>query len=176
MTDAGMIPIDTSGGRMALAWQGERVVRIYLPGDRIDLSRAGYTGTETPGWVSELALSLFRTWEGEEMYFPLDRFDLESCSPFQRKVLLAEHAIPRGWVSTYGRIARRLGRAGSSRAVGRALATNPFPLAIPCHRAVRSDGSLGGYRGGLDMKKRLLQKEGVGFTPDGRVAMNRVYY
>jgi len=60
--------------------------------------------------------------------------------------------------------------------VGRALATNPFPLVIPCHRAVRSDGSLGGYQGGIGMKRKLLEMEGVQFKPSGKVAMDRLYY
>ena len=65
--------------------------------------------------------------------------DLERCNPFQRRVLLAEHAIPRGRVSTYGRIARHIGAPGAARAVGTALARNPFPLVVPCHRAVRAN-------------------------------------
>jgi methylated-DNA-[protein]-cysteine S-methyltransferase len=101
---------------------------------------------------------------------------LEDCSVFQRRVLLAEYAIPRGWVSTYGRIAAALGRPGGARAVGRALATNPFPLVIPCHRAVRAGGDLGGYQGGVAMKRALLTFEGVEFTEGGKVRLERVHY
>ncbi len=90
--------------------------------------------------------------------------------------MLAEHGIPRGWVSTYGRIAARLGVPGGARAVGNALAKNLFPIVIPCHRAVRSGGKLGGYQGGLEMKRALLKMEGVGFTPSGKVALEKVYY
>jgi methylated-DNA-[protein]-cysteine S-methyltransferase len=78
-------------------------------------------------------------------------------------------------VTTYGRLARHLGAPRASRAAGRALATNPFPIVIPCHRAVRSDGSLGGYQGGVEMKARLLEMEGVQ-VERGRVLMNRVFY
>jgi methylated-DNA-[protein]-cysteine S-methyltransferase len=60
--------------------------------------------------------------------------------------------------------------------VGNALATNPFPIVIPCHRAIRSDGSLGGYQGGLEMKRALLEQEGVDVNQRGRVLSPNLYY
>jgi methylated-DNA-[protein]-cysteine S-methyltransferase len=113
---------------------------------------------------------------GQPVTFDLELLALDTCGDFQRRVLLAEYGIPRGRVSTYGRIARKIGVPGGARAVGRALATNPFPLIIPCHRAVRSDGALGGFRGGMPMKRALLQMEGVRFSEGGRVVLNRAYY
>jgi methylated-DNA-[protein]-cysteine S-methyltransferase len=89
---------------------------------------------------------------------------------------LAEHRIPRGWVSTYGRIAKSLAVPRGARAVGSALSHNPFPIIIPCHRALRSNGELGGFQGGLAMKRALLELEGVQFSPTGRVLTDRVYY
>jgi len=94
---------------------------------------------------------------------------LDLCPQFQRSVLRAEARIPRGNVSTYNRLAERIGCPHAARAVGNALACNPFPIIIPCHRAVRSDGTLGGYQGGLTMKRALLELEGVTFTTSGRV-------
>jgi methylated-DNA-[protein]-cysteine S-methyltransferase len=85
-------------------------------------------------------------------------------------VLLAEYRIPRGRVSTYGAVAKHIGVPRGARAVGNALARNPFPIVIPCHRAIRADGSLGGYRGGLVMKRALLELEGVRVTAEGQVA------
>jgi methylated-DNA-[protein]-cysteine S-methyltransferase len=90
--------------------------------------------------------------------------------------LRAEHGIPRGSVSTYQLIAAHLGRPKGGRAVGNALANNPFPIIIPCHRAFRSDRSLGGYQGGLAMKRALLEKEGIGFDRTGRVQAMRWHY
>jgi len=113
---------------------------------------------------------------GKEVVFGTEMLDLDRCPPFQRRVLLAEHAIPRGYVSTYGRIARHLGIPGGARAVGNALSKNPFPLVIPCHRALRSDGSTGGFQGGAAMKVRLLEMEGASFLPDGKVLMEHLWY
>jgi len=106
---------------------------------------------------------------GQAVELPLDLIYLEACSGFQRRVLLAEYAVPRGRVSSYGRLAAGLGAPSAARAVGSALARNPFPIIIPCHRTVRSDGDLGGFRGGLDMKRALLELEGVELTPAGTV-------
>ena len=114
--------------------------------------------------------------KGDAVTFNLEIIAFEVCSKFQQKVLLAEYEIPRGWVSTYGRIARHIKVTGGSRAVGRALSKNPFPIIIPCHRAVQVDGNIGGYQGGSEMKRRLLEMEGVGFTTKNKVIMQNVYY
>jgi len=113
---------------------------------------------------------------GEAAFFSLDLVALSSRPPFQQAVLRAEHGIPRGRVSTYGLIAAHLGKPKATRAVGNALATNPFPLIVPCHRAVRSDGSLGGFQGGPAMKRALLEREGIAFDRAGRVAAPRFHY
>ncbi len=114
--------------------------------------------------------------KGEDIVFSLEAVDLSLCSPFQASVLQAEHAIPRGRVSPYKLIADYLKKPGGARAVGNALATNPFPIIVPCHRAVRSDRRLGGYQGGLDMKRDLLEKEGIVFDKRNRVNTVRWFY
>ncbi|MCU0651108.1 MAG: MGMT family protein [Candidatus Omnitrophica bacterium] len=86
---------------------------------------------------------------------------LDMCPVFQRKVLKAMLSVPRGTTITYKEIAQKIGRPGAARAVGNALANNPFPIIIPCHRAIRSDGTLGGYQGGTKMKRALLKAEGA---------------
>ena len=113
---------------------------------------------------------------GKDVKFDLTIVDMAVCQPYQKQVLKAEHMIPRTWISTYGRIAWALGTPGNSRAVGNALARNPFPIIIPCHRAVRADGSLGGFQGGLTMKRKLLEMEGIKFSTSDRVVMTKVYY
>jgi methylated-DNA-[protein]-cysteine S-methyltransferase len=77
--------------------------------------------------------------------------------------------IPKGRVSTYGRLAKRTGHPKGARAVGRVLAGNPYPLVVPCHRIVQADGSLCGFGGGLKMKRDLLNMEGVVFDSKVKV-------
>jgi len=90
--------------------------------------------------------------------------------------LLAQHAIPRGKVSTYGLIAVHVGAPGGARAVGNVMAINPYPLIIPCHRTVLSDCRLGGFQSGITMKKALLTQEGVMFDQNGRVVCRQLHY
>lgn len=93
-------------------------------------------------------------------------------SPFAARVYAACREIPRGKVASYSSLARHIG-SRSPRAVGRALRGNPFAPEVPCHRVIQSDGRLGGFRGGHAegaAKRRLLAREGVRFTADGRLA------
>jgi methylated-DNA-[protein]-cysteine S-methyltransferase len=85
-------------------------------------------------------------------------------SPFQVLVWSEVRKVPYGATSSYGEIAARIGRPGAARAVGRANATNPVCLVVPCHRIVGADGSLTGYGGGLATKAALLALE-AGFPP-----------
>lgn len=88
-------------------------------------------------------------------------FDLRGLSDFQQSVLESCATIPPGSVRPYGWIANELHKPGATRAVGTALAKNPIPLLIPCHRVVKSDGSVGNYAFGAEMKRDLLIHEGV---------------
>ena len=126
--------------------------------------------------IDSVASGICSLLEGEPIDFPLDVADLSMCGDFQQRVLRAEHAIPRGCVSTYKLIAANLGIPGGARAVGNALANNPFPLIVPCHRAIRSDCGIGGYQGGLEMKRSLLSKEGIVFDDSGRVKCSGFHY
>jgi len=164
-------------GTVGIVWQGARtprVLRVLLPGGRRAIRTAitrlfpASTSRTCPA-IARLAEGIRRLLRGEPADFDPALLALDRCSRFQRRVLLAERRIPRGRVSTYAAIARRLGAPGAARAVGQALANNPFPLLIPCHRAIRSDGTLGGFQGGIRMKRTLLAMECVRFAPDGRV-------
>ena len=94
----------------------------------------------------------------------------------QKRILLAEFRIPRGWVSTYKRIANNIGIHKGARVVGNALAKNPFPIIIPCHRTIKTNGDLGGFQGGIKMKRALLELEGIKFSDRGIVITDRIYY
>jgi methylated-DNA-[protein]-cysteine S-methyltransferase len=114
--------------------------------------------------------------EGEDVLFSLDIVDFTLCSTFQQSVLRATYSIPRGSVSAYQRIAASLGIPEGARAVGNALAGNPFPLIVPCHRVIRLDRHIGGYGGGIEMKRALLESEGVILDEMGRVICRQLYY
>ncbi len=87
------------------------------------------------------------------------RLDLSEITPFQRQVYEVNNTIPYGETRSYGWVAQHLGKPEAARAVGQALARNPLPLLIPCHRVVAGDGGLGGYGGGLGLKRWLLEME-----------------
>ena len=80
---------------------------------------------------------------------------------FQQAVWDALREIPPGSTQTYGETAAQLGRPSAYRAVAQACARNPVPIVVPCHRVLASDGTLGGYGGGLDIKRALLELEGA---------------
>lgn len=98
--------------------------------------------------------------DGGRVDLTLD-IDWGGISPFRRVLLEETMRVPAGETRSYGWLARRVGRPRAARAVGRVMATNPFPIVVPCHRVVASDGSLRGYGGGLDLKAALLRLEGA---------------
>ena len=172
-------------GTLGLVWRdgpvGPVVHRVFLPSEQTfteDLARRTFPDAVrgTCEAITRLARHIQGYLAGEPRVFELSLIALETCPEFRRRVLRAEHGIPRGWVSGYGRTARHLGIPGGARAVGNALANNPFPIIIPCHRAIRSDGGLGGFQGGLKMKRALLELEGIEISPSGRVLTQNVYY
>jgi len=88
-----------------------------------------------------------------------------SITRFQEKVYRAVLLIPRGETRSYRWVASKIGRPGACRAVGNALKQNPWPVKVPCHRVIRSDGTIGGYYRGALAKKRILRREGIDFKP-----------
>ena len=97
---------------------------------------------------------------------------LKNKTEFEREVLLTAFKIPNGKVSTYKRIAEKVGRPLAYRAVGNALHKNPLAPIIPCHRVVRSDGGFGGEKKGAESRRKRLEKEGI-LIVNGRVKINR---
>ena len=87
--------------------------------------------------------------------------DFSLTRGFTRRILQATARVPFGKLVTYRDMARRAGNAAAVRAAGNALGANPIPIVVPCHRVVHSGGTIGGYTGGLDRKRFLLDLEGV---------------
>lgn len=175
----------TPFGPVALVWTmiGDRptITRVLLSQPRISvenqlLKQYSNVSASSCAEIETMVTAIKAFLEGEDIHFTLDLVDLSLCSEFQQVVLRAEHKIPWGSVSTYQLIAAYLGKPHGARAVGKALANNPFPLIVPCHRAIRSDGYLGGYQGGLAMKRALLEKEGITVNNVGRLVCPGLHY
>jgi methylated-DNA-[protein]-cysteine S-methyltransferase len=126
--------------------------------------------------IDVVAAAIKAHLEGEDVVFTLNIVDFTLCSTFQQSVLRATYSIPRGSVSTYQLVAATLGIPKGARAVGNALANNPFPFIVPCHRVISSNRHIGGYGGGIEMKQALLEREGIGFDHAGRVICKRLHY
>jgi methylated-DNA-[protein]-cysteine S-methyltransferase len=176
---------ETPFGSVAIIWSDKsdipKIVRVLLtkPGATAEQQVSGIypqINRSSCKDIDNVAAGITLMLKGEVVDFPLNIADMSLCSEFQQRVLRAEHAIPRGSVSSYRLIAQHLGKRNGARAVGNALAKNPFPLIVPCHRAIRTDRSLGGYQGGLEMKRVLLEREGIRFDDAGRVQCLRFHY
>lgn len=141
-------------GVVAISYGGEpdardlrRIVATYGPGVVPD-----------PRRIDPIARELDEYFRGGLERFETP-FDLSGLTPFQRRVLRATARVRYGDLITYGTVARRVGAARAARAVGGAVGSNPIPILVPCHRVVATDGTLGGYGGGLETKRRLLALE-----------------
>jgi methylated-DNA-[protein]-cysteine S-methyltransferase len=117
---------------------------------------------QDPNAVRQTLEQLKEYFSGKRTGFDLP-VDLSALTPFQRGVLDVACRIAPGQVWSYQRVAEEMGRPKSSRPVGQALARNPVPIVIPCHRVIASDGNLGGYSGGagIPAKRWLLRLEGA---------------
>jgi methylated-DNA-[protein]-cysteine S-methyltransferase len=179
MKTASYLSAPTPFGDIGLVWvSGETapsIVRIFLPEEKMKMKDVIHL--YFPGAVNRRHEVIERTSQeiqeylsGAPVVFSSANFDFSACSKFQQKVLLQNMRIPRGFVTTYGWLADELSLPKGARAVGNALAGNPFPIIIPCHRVVRVNGTPGGYGGGgPGVKIALLEMEGVMFGAGGRV-------
>src|SRR5215467_14093673 len=156
--------VETSLGVVHVAWNSEGISAVRPAGTRSEFER-WFTGrlgrpvarAEAP--PERLARQVSGAIAGLDRRM---RFDLSRLGPFEQDVLRKTAEIPRGEVRSYAWVAREIGRPRAVRAVGSALGNNPIPYLIPCHRVVRSDGTLGQYSaGGSQAKRAILEHEGV---------------
>jgi methylated-DNA-[protein]-cysteine S-methyltransferase len=169
----------------AIIWKNKipdlKIQRIFLsdPELKADIKTLKAFKSIKKGSASimiSLGKDIRRFLEGENIEFNLKLLDFDLCTEIQEKVLRAEFQIPRGYITTYKRIAEYVGIKNGARVVGNSLAKNPFPIVIPCHRAIKSNGELGGYQGGIDMKRKLLEMEGIEISEKGKVIIDKFYY
>lgn len=139
---------------MALVSSGTAIVRLFLPGQPLPP-------------LSEQSTPLLKEAKAQLLDYLAQKrkkFDLPlgpQGTPFQRRVWGELSRIPWGETRTYGQLAMAVGAPKAARAVGQANHQNPIPILIPCHRVIGADGSLTGYAGGLELKRMLLQLEGI---------------
>ncbi len=154
---------ETKLGWVALGIEDGAICATTLPTSRTAAQQAiASWGADEPADAAEAAplLDLIRRAAEGEHVAADGHVRLIGGTPFQRAVWEAVLSIPYGATISYAELAHRAGRPGAARAVGQAVGSNPIPLLIPCHRVVGADG-LGGFGGGLPMKRTLLKQEGV---------------
>lgn len=145
----------TKIGICGIEWNERGIARLVMC-----TKKKGGTA-KPPRWVSEAAKRIASHLAGKNDDLKDLEIDLSSFTPFTKKVYAVLRKVPPGAVITYGQLAAKAGSPNAARAVGRAMATNPVPIIVPCHRVIASDGTLCGFSspGGLGLKERLLELE-----------------
>jgi methylated-DNA-[protein]-cysteine S-methyltransferase len=165
----GFALFDTAIGRCGIAWSERGIVAVQLPEatgakTRARLQKRAPDALEgaAPPAVRLAIERIVAHLRGEAADIAAIELDLEGVGEFERRVYEIARNIPPGSSLTYGEIASRIGEPGAARAVGQALAHNPFPLVVPCHRVLGAHGKTGGFsaNGGVSTKMRLLTIEG----------------
>jgi methylated-DNA-[protein]-cysteine S-methyltransferase len=154
-TSTSTLPLDTPIGRLVLESDGDVLIGIWLPNDTTVVAA---TGDDAPPVLKDTAAQLEEYFAGERTEFDVP-MELDGTL-FQKEVWAELSRIPYGETISYGELARRVGRPKGPRAVGQANGRNPIPIIVPCHRVLAGNG-IGGYGGGLPMKRTLLAVEGV---------------
>ncbi|HYZ34749.1 MAG TPA: methylated-DNA--[protein]-cysteine S-methyltransferase [Crenalkalicoccus sp.] len=166
---------ETAGGFCGIAWNEVGITRFQLPAQSAEATEktllrrlpGAQPGRPTPA-VSEVITAVRRYFDGEAIDFSDVKLDLADQDPFVRRIYDATRRVGWGRTTTYGTLARELG-AGPEMAVevGQAMARNPVPLIVPCHRVLAAGGKIGGFSapGGSTAKQRMLRMEGVDIAP-----------
>jgi methylated-DNA-[protein]-cysteine S-methyltransferase len=166
LLDVAYATVDSPFGPLLAASTPRGLVRLAFPEESEDevlerlAKRLSPRVLHAPGRFDLLARQLEEYFSGSRHAFETE-LDWTLIGPFGRRVLGVAAAIPYGSVLSYQEVAGEAGSPRGSRAAGNALGSNPIPIVIPCHRVLRTGGNLGGYGGGLDRKRWLLELEGA---------------
>lgn len=158
---------DTAIGLCGIAWSDDGVTRFRLPDQSRDAAERAFgakAGPQTPPpHIADVIAQAERYFAGERIDFAATGLDLAGVDPFRRTIYDALRAVGWGETVTYGELAKRAGAPGAAQDVGIAMARNPVPLIIPCHRVLAAGGKLGGFSapGRTEAKQRMLALEGV---------------
>jgi methylated-DNA-[protein]-cysteine S-methyltransferase len=171
MSNQHYLIFDTTNGFCGIAWSDAGVTRFQLPTKSAEAAErmmrrrtpGAEPGTPAP-MVSEAVAGVKRYFEGNEADFAQLELDLDGQDEFFKRVYAAARRVRWGQTTTYGALAKELGGGPeTARDVGQAMASNPIPLIIPCHRVLAAGGKIGGFSapGGAAAKVRMLGLEGV---------------
>jgi methylated-DNA-[protein]-cysteine S-methyltransferase len=161
--DDSIVAFDTPLGTCAVRWTDVGLASVRLPSPRTAaIPRVAETAA-VPDSVRAAIDGIVAVLGGAPLDLRFVGLDERGIDPFRRAVYAATRTIPPGSTATYGDIARAIGQPEGARDVGAALASNPFPIVVPCHRVVGAGGKLTGFSapGGLDTKRRMLELEGA---------------
>jgi methylated-DNA-[protein]-cysteine S-methyltransferase len=173
LLDVAYARVDSPFGSLTVAATRAGLVSLSFPEEPAEATlerlaaRVSPRILEAPRRLDPVRRELEEYFSGRRRRFEL-ALDWSLVGPFARRVLGATAAIPYGGKLTYSEVAGRAGSPRGSRAAGNALGSNPIPIVIPCHRVLRGSGLLGGYRGGLERKRWLLELEGALESPAAR--------
>ena len=145
--------VATALGPFALYWRDDALIAAHLDD--------GPAEGQPPSWVQQLGYRVVSHLQGHPDAFADVLLDLTAVPPFHARVYDALRQVPPGRTTTYGELAAQVGRPGAARAVGQAVARNPWLLLVPCHRVLAANGRLGGFSapGGAATKRAMLLKE-----------------
>ena len=166
LSDVSYATADSPFGTLLLAATKRGLVRVAFPEEDVDsvlerlARRISPRIVETPAPLDPVRRELDEYFTGHRREFELP-LDWTLVGRFGRRVLGVTSEIPYGGVLTYGEVAADAGSPRGSRAAGNALGSNPMPIVVPCHRVLRTGGALGGYGGGVERKRWLLELEGA---------------
>jgi methylated-DNA-[protein]-cysteine S-methyltransferase len=157
------ITFDTELGRCAVRWTEAGISGVRLPKAGGRPGPAIEEGAAVPRFVADAIESMTAVMAGQARDLREVPLDQRGVDDFRRAVYAVTRDIPVGTTRSYGEVARAIGRPDGARDVGTALARNPFPIIVPCHRVVAANGALTGFSapGGLDTKRRMLALEGA---------------
>jgi methylated-DNA-[protein]-cysteine S-methyltransferase len=160
--------LDTALGPAAVAGGREGLRAVLLPGGgrgalEREILRRFPGAVEDPLCLAAASRAVTGYFRTGRLAASAVRLDLSGTKGLRAEVYAALRKVPAGETVTYAELARRIGRPGACRSVGTALARNPLPVFVPCHRVLRTDGGLGGFtaEGGIDLKRAMLRLEGV---------------
>ena len=161
--EGSIVAFDTALGVCAVRWTEAGIASVLLPSARTASLPRLTDAAEIPAAGNAAIDGIIAVMAGAPLDLRSVRLDQSGIDPFRRAVYAATRAIPPGSTLTYGDIARTIGRPDGARDVGAALARNPFPVVVPCHRVVGANGKLTGFAapGGLTTKRRMLELEGA---------------